>query len=165
LSANLARFDGIKYGFSKEKDLEIKTLLEVYLKTRQEGFGEEVRRRIMLGTYSLSAGYYDAYYLKAQKVRTLIRQDFKRAFEDVDLIVSPTSPTFPFKIGEKTEDPVLMYLSDVFTISANLAGLPAVSLPVSKPGSLPTGLQIMGKPMEDYGVLSAAAEFEEIWKK
>ena len=165
LSANLARFDGIKYGFSKEKDLEIKTLLEVYLKTRQEGFGEEVRRRIMLGTYSLSAGYYDAYYLKAQKVRTLIRQDFKRAFEDVDLIVSPTSPTFPFKIGEKTEDPVLMSLSDVFTISANLAGLPAVSLPVSKPGSLPTGLQIMGKPMEDYGVLSAAAEFEEIWKK
>ncbi len=165
LSANLARFDGIKYGFSKESDPGTKTLLDVYLKTRQEGFGEEIRRRIMLGTYSLSAGYYDAYYLKAQKVRTLVRQDFSRAFESVDLIMSPTSPTFPFKFGEKEDDPVLMYLSDIFTISANLAGLPAISVPAAKPGSLPVGLQIMGKPLGDFAVLSAAKKFEETWKK
>jgi aspartyl-tRNA(Asn)/glutamyl-tRNA(Gln) amidotransferase subunit A len=163
LSANLARYDGIKYGFSKrkEKDFELKELLQVYLESRKEGFGEEIRRRIMLGTYALSAGYYEAYYLKAQKVRTLIREDFNRAFEEVDLILAPVSPTIPFKIGEKTEDPLLMYLSDVFTLSANLAGLPAVSFPAGELKGLPVGVQLMGKGFADYAVLRAAEQFEK----
>jgi aspartyl-tRNA(Asn)/glutamyl-tRNA(Gln) amidotransferase subunit A len=115
----------------------------------------------MLGTYALSAGYYEAYYLKAQKVRTLIREDFNRAFEEVDLILAPVSPTIPFKIGEKTEDPLLMYLSDVFTLSANLAGLPAVSFPAGELKGLPVGVQLMGKGFADYAVLRAAEQFEK----
>lgn len=126
VSANLARFDGIRYGFSKKGD----TLLEDYLKTRGEGFGKEARRRIILGTYVLSAGYYDAYYGQAQKIRELIKKDFKNAFKEVDVLLTPTTPTLPFKIGEKTSDPLQMYLEDVYTVSANLAGVPAISLPV-----------------------------------
>lgn len=149
-SANLARYDGIKYGFFEK---ESKNLLEVYLKSREEGFGAEVRRRIMLGTYVLSAGYYDDYYLKAQKVRTLIKLDFNKAFEKVDVIFAPVSPTTAFKIGEKTDDPLTMYLSDIFTISINLAGLPALSVPCGKANGLPVGLQVIGKPFEDGKIL------------
>jgi len=156
-SANLARYDGIKYGLSKSG----KDLLDVYLKSRAEGFGDEVKRRIMLGTYALSAGYYDAYYLKAQKVRTLIKDDFDKAFEKVDAIFTPTSPSPAFKLGEKIDDPLLMYLSDIFTASVNLVGLPAISIPVGsvgKPvspsqGGLPVGLQIIGKPFEENKIL------------
>ena len=142
VSANLARYDGIKYGHSitREKGGESKNLLDVYLKSREEGFGEEVRRRIMLGTYALSAGYYEAYYLRAQKVRTLIKKDFEEAFKKVDLILTPVSPTPAFKIGEKITDPLTMYLSDIFTIAPNLAGLPDISIPVGKIGKLPVGL-------------------------
>ncbi len=148
-SANLARYDGIKYGLSKSN----KDLLGVYLKSRAEGFGDEVKRRIMLGTYALSAGYYDAYYLKAQKVRTLIKDDFDKAFKKVDAIFTPTSPTLAFKFGEKIDDPLLMYLSDIFTASVNLVGLPAISVPVGSVGKLPVGLQIIGKPFEENKIL------------
>lgn len=155
-SANLARYDGIKYGLSKSGN----NLLEVYLKSREEGFGSEVRRRIMLGTYVLSAGYYDAYYLRAQKVRTLIRKDFTEAFKKVDAIFTPVSPTAAFKLGEKMEDPLTMYLSDIFTISINLAGLPALSLPVGNTAGLPVGLQIIGKPFEEEKIMAIAKIFE-----
>lgn len=155
-SANLARYDGIKYGLSvKGKDL-----LAGYLKTRQQGFGDEVRRRIMLGTYTLSAGYYDAYYLKAQKVRTLIKEDFARAFEKVDVLMGPVSPTPAFKLGEKVDDPVSMYLSDIYTVSINLAGLPAISIPCGKAGKLPIGLQIIGRQFDDERLLKIAQEYE-----
>jgi len=157
-SANLARYDGIKYGYS---DLQGKSLLDVYLQSRENGFGAEVRRRIMLGTYTLSSGYYDAYYLRAQKVRTLIKRDFEKAFQKVDAIFTPVSPTPAFKIGEKIEDPLAMYLSDIFTVSVNLAGLPAVSLPVGEVSGLPVGLQIIGKPFEEDRILSIG----EIFKK
>ena len=157
-SANLARYDGIKYGYS---DLQGKDLLDVYLQSRENGFGAEVRRRIMLGTYTLSSGYYDAYYLRAQKVRTLIKRDFEKAFQKVDVIFTPVSPTPAFKIGEKIEDPLAMYLSDIFTVSVNLAGLPAVSLPVGDASGLPVGLQIIGKPFEEDKILSIG----EIFKK
>lgn len=140
VSANMARYDGIRYGYRTEK---AKNLLETYQKTRAEGFGDEVKRRIMLGTYALSAGYYDAYYLQAQKMRTLIRQDFEKVFKEVDCLITPTAPTTAFKIGEKIDDPLTMYLSDVFTVSANVAGLPAISVPCGKVGKLPVGLQIM----------------------
>ena len=153
-SANLSRFDGIKYGFSLGK--EQSNLLDVYLQTRGNGFGEEVRRRIMLGIYALSAGYYDAYYLRAQKVRTRIIQDFEKAFKDVDVIMASVSPTTAFKIGEKMNDPVSMYLSDIFTISVNLAGLPALSLPCGKVDNLPVGLQLIGKPFEEEKILNIA---------
>ena len=145
-SSNLQRFDGIKYGLRVEGN----NLMDLYKKTRGEGFGPEVKRRIFLGTYSLSRGYYDAYYLKALKVRTLIAQDFHQAFKEVDVILTPTSPTLPFKIGEKIEDPLSMYLSDIYTISANLSGLPAVSFPCgfSKEG-LPIGAQLIGKPFDE----------------
>ncbi len=158
-SSNLARFDGVKFGFRAK---ETKDLLELYIKTRQEGFGPEVKRRIMLGTYVLSAGYYDAYYGKAQAVRTLVCQDFDAAFKEVDLIVTPTTPTPAFKLGEKSEDPLQMYLSDVFTISANLAGLPAISLPCgfSKAG-MPIGLQLIGRAFEEETVLRAAHAYEQ----
>lgn len=150
-SANLARFDGIRYGYSAEKDgaVETKDLLDIYLKSRGRGFGAEVRRRIMLGTYVLSAGYYDAYYVRAQKVRTLVKNDFDKAFENVDAIFTPTSPTLAFKIGENIDDPLTMYLQDIFTISVNLAGLPAISVPVGTIGKLPFGIQVIGKPFEE----------------
>jgi len=157
-SANLARYDGIKYGLSRSGG---KDLLSVYLKSRAEGFGNEVKRRIMLGTYVLSAGYYDAYYLKAQKVRTLIKQDFDRAFKKVDVIFSPVSPFPAFKLGEKTVDPLLMYLTDIFTASINLAGLPAVSIPVGWVGKLPVGLQIIGKPFEENRILEIGKTYEK----
>ncbi|MFH2136557.1 MAG: Asp-tRNA(Asn)/Glu-tRNA(Gln) amidotransferase subunit GatA, partial [Patescibacteria group bacterium] len=140
VSANMARYDGVRYGYKTKK---AKTLLDTYLKTRAEGFGDEVKRRIMLGTYALSAGYYDAYYLQAQRMRTLIRQDFLKVFKEVDCLVMPTSPTTAFKIGERIDDPLTMYLSDVFTVSANVAGLPAISVPAGEANKLPVGVQIM----------------------
>jgi len=162
-SANLARYDGIKYGYSKLKsqNSKVKSLLDIYLESRGEGFGPEVRRRVMLGTYALSAGYYDAYYLRAQKVRTLIKKDFEKAFEKVDLIFTPVSPTTAFKIGEKVSDPLAMYLSDIFTISVNLAGLPALSLPCGKVNNLPVGLQIIGNYFEEEKIFQTANFFEK----
>lgn len=158
-SSNLARFDGVKFGLRAK---ETKDLADLYMKTRQEGFGPEVKRRIMLGTYVLSAGYYDAYYGKAQAVRTLVCQDFEAAFKEVDLIVTPATPTPAFKLGEKSEDPLQMYLSDIFTISVNLAGLPAIALPCgfSKSG-LPIGLQLIGRPFEEETILRAAYAYEQ----
>ncbi len=162
-SANLARFDGIKYGHSEIQNpkSKIQNLMDVYLQSRAEGFGPEVKRRIMIGTYALSSGYYDAYYLKAQKVRTLIKKDFDSAFEKVDVILTPVSPTTAFKLGEKVIDPLSMYLSDVFTISVNLAGLPAISIPAGKANGLPVGLQIIGKPFEDMKILEISELFEK----
>ena len=163
-SANLARYDGIKYGHSTADNPTIQqsnSLIDVYLKSREEGFGNEVRRRIMLGTYALSAGYYEAYYLRAQKVRTLIKEDFDKAFKSVDAIFTPVSPTPPFKLGEKIDDPLTMYLSDIFTISVNLAGLPALSLPCGKVDKLPVGLQIIGKPFEENKILEIGKIFEK----
>ncbi|MFC1756918.1 Asp-tRNA(Asn)/Glu-tRNA(Gln) amidotransferase subunit GatA [Patescibacteria group bacterium] len=138
-SSNLARFDGVKYGLSKKGD----DLLADYMQTRKDGFGDEVRRRILLGTYVLSAGYYDAYYNKAQKIRNLMRQELKKTFEDVNVLLCPTSPTLPFKIGERVEDPIKMYLADIFTTTANLTGVPAISIPAGLSGKLPVGLQLM----------------------
>jgi aspartyl-tRNA(Asn)/glutamyl-tRNA(Gln) amidotransferase subunit A len=157
-SSNLARYDGVRYGYRfKSEDL-----MEMYERTRSEGFGPEVKRRIMLGTYTLSAGYYDAYYLKAGCVRTLIKQDFEKAFERCDCIITPTSPTPAFGIGEKIENPLQMYLSDIFTIPANLAGIPAISIPCgfSKAG-LPIGLQIMGKAFDEETILKVAHAYEQ----
>lgn len=158
-SSNLARYDGVKYGTRAK---ESRDLLEMYVKTRAEGFGAEVKRRIMLGTYVLSAGYYDAYYGKAQAVRTLIREDFKSAFEDVDVLVTPVTPTPAFKFGEKVQDPLQMYLSDIYTISVNLAGLPAIALPCgfSKAG-LPIGMQLIGRAFEEDLLLRAAHAYEQ----
>ncbi|TSC74888.1 MAG: glutamyl-tRNA(Gln) and/or aspartyl-tRNA(Asn) amidotransferase subunit A [Parcubacteria group bacterium Gr01-1014_30] len=160
-SANLARYDGVKYGHSEAKDAKRKekNLLDVYLQSREKGFGAEVKRRIMLGTYALSAGYYDAYYLRAQKVRQLIKQDFDNAFGKVDVIFTPTSPTTAFRLGEKTDDPLTMYLADIFTVSVNLAGLPALSLPVGKAGNLPVGLQIIGRPFEEHKILEVGKKY------
>jgi len=162
--ANLARYDGVKYGFSYQDTDNVWQALE---KTRQFGFGDEVKRRIMLGTYALSAGYYDAYYLKAQKVRTLIRQEFDRAFEQYDALVTPTSPTVPFKIGEKLDDPLQMYLSDVFTIPINIAGLPAIVIPAGFADGLPIGMQIIGKPLGEETILQIAYAYEQAteWHK
>jgi len=160
-SANLARYDAIKYGEIKNKKLKIKNLFDYYLIAREEGFGTEVRRRIMLGTYALSAGYYEAYYLRAQKVRTLVKEDFDKAFKNVDAIFTPVSPTPAFKLGEKIDDPLTMYLSDIFTISVNLAGLPALSLPCGKVDNLPVGLQIIGKPFEESKILEIGKIFEK----
>jgi aspartyl-tRNA(Asn)/glutamyl-tRNA(Gln) amidotransferase subunit A len=150
-SSNLARFDGVRYGYRAEG---AKNLAEMYRKTRDEGFGAEVKRRIMLGTYALSAGYYDAYYLKAQKVRTLVTQDFAAAFEKVDAIVTPTSPTAAFKLGEKVDDPLAMYLADIYTVTANLAGVPGISVPCGETKSgLPIGVQILGKHFDEATVM------------
>lgn len=168
VSSNLARYDGIRYGLSindeKDSALETSTLLETYLDTRRHGLGDEVKRRIMLGTHSLSSGYYDAYYLKAQKVRALLKQDFEKAFEEVDLIFSPTAPEPAFKIGEKTTDPLKMYLGDIYTVTANLTGVPALSFPigtVSEEGKeLPIGGQLLGKWFDEETLLSAAHAFE-----
>ncbi len=143
-SANLARFDGIRYGLSERR--QTTTLLELYQKTRDHGFGAEAKRRIILGTFVLSSGYYEAYYAKAQKVRTLVKRDFTEAFKEVDVILTPVSPTRAFKIGERAHDPLSMYLSDVFTIPANLAGVPAISIPVKGVSGLPVGFQLIGKP-------------------
>jgi aspartyl-tRNA(Asn)/glutamyl-tRNA(Gln) amidotransferase subunit A len=164
-SANLARFDGIRYGLRVEGADPI----DLYSKTRGAGFGAEVKRRIILGTYVLSSGYYDAYYLRAQKVRTLIRQDFLKAFERVDAIVTPTTPTAAFKVGEKSDDPMQMYLSDIFTISCNLAGICGISLPCGFTGDpkLPIGLQILGKPFGESNLLKIAHAYERstAWHK
>jgi aspartyl-tRNA(Asn)/glutamyl-tRNA(Gln) amidotransferase subunit A len=158
-SANLARFDGIRYGARVDGN----DLTELYSKTRGAGFGAEVKRRIILGTYVLSSGYYDAYYLRAQKVRTLIRNDFLKAFEKVDAIVTPTSPTAAFKIGEKSDDPLQMYLSDIFTISCNLAGIPGLSVPCgfTENPKLPIGLQLLGKPFGEETILRLAHAYEQ----
>jgi aspartyl-tRNA(Asn)/glutamyl-tRNA(Gln) amidotransferase subunit A len=158
-SANLARYDGIRYGYSAPEVLDI---LDGYLRTREQGFGAEVKRRIMLGTYALSAGYYDAYYLKAQKVRTLIKQDFERAFESVDVIVTPTSPSVAFKIGEKTSDPLEMYLSDIFTLTLNLAGLGGLSIPCGFADGLPIGLQIIGPALAEDVILRVGYAYEQV---
>ncbi len=158
-SANLARYDGIKYGLS---DQSPENLLGVYLKSRGEGFGPEPKRRILIGTYSLSSGYYDAYYKKAQEIRELIRQDFRDAFEKVDLIFSPVSPIPAFKIGEKVDDPLSMYLMDVYTCPVKLAGIPALSLPAGKIGKLPVGLQIIGNYFEENKILGVASLLEKV---
>lgn len=161
-SANLARYDGIKYGYStiRTSNIEHQTLIDVYFKSRGEGFGPEVKRRIMLGTFSLSSGYYEAYYLRAQKVRQKIFEDFEKAFKFVDLIFTPVSPTVAFKLGEKIDDPLKMYLSDVFTVSANLAGLPAISIPVGKAKNLPVGLQIIGKYFSEKLLFKVAKKYD-----
>ena len=157
-SSNLARYDGVHYGLSSR---EAGDLVGLYSRTRRAGFGAEVKRRIMLGTYALSAGYYDAYYLKALKVRALVKRDFDRAFEKCDYVLGPTSPTVPFKLGERIDDPLAMYLSDIFTISTNLAGLPGVSVPCAMVDGLPVGMQVIGRDFDDAGVLAAAAAFEK----
>ncbi len=156
-SSNLARYDGVRYGFRSEY---AGGLREMYMMTREEGFGAEVKRRIMLGTHVLSSGYYDAYYSKAQKVRALVRDDYKAAFEKCDFVVTPTSPTTAFKIGERSDDPLAMYLSDIYTVSANLAGLPAVSIPCGlSTNELPIGLQLVGNYWSEAGLLNAAHIF------
>jgi aspartyl-tRNA(Asn)/glutamyl-tRNA(Gln) amidotransferase subunit A len=163
-SSNLARYDGVKYGFRAEG----KDLMDMYRNTRAQGFGAEVKRRIMLGTYALSSGYYEAYYRKAQQVRTLIKQDFERAFQKVDAIVTPTSPTVAFKVGEKSADPLQMYLSDIFTISINLAGVPGISIPCGfASDSLPIGFQLIGKHFDEESLLKIAYAYEQAteWHK
>jgi aspartyl-tRNA(Asn)/glutamyl-tRNA(Gln) amidotransferase subunit A len=158
-SSNLARFDGVRYGVRADN---ASNLLELYKETRSQGFGDEVKRRIMLGTYSLSSGYYDAYYLKAQKVRTLIKQDFEQIFESFDCIMGPTTPTTAFKIGEKIADPLTMYVEDILTIPVNLAGVPAISIPCGfSEAGLPVGLQIIGKAFDESTILRAAHAFEQ----
>ena len=157
-SSNLARYDGVKYGFRSKGD----NLIDMYEKTRSEGFGDEVKRRIMIGTYVLSSGYYDAYYLKAQKVRRLIKNDFDEAYKKVDAILTPSTPSSAFKIGEKTDDPVSMYLNDIFTVPVNLAGLPAISIPAGndKQG-YPLGLQVIGKAFDEQNILNIAYSMEQ----
>ncbi|OIP27234.1 MAG: aspartyl/glutamyl-tRNA amidotransferase subunit A [Dehalococcoidia bacterium CG2_30_46_9] len=157
-SANLARYDGVKYGFSEQSASNV---VEAVEKTRQFGFGSEVKRRIMLGTYALSAGYYDAYYLKAQKVRTLIKQEFEQAFQRYDALVTPTSPTVAFKLGEKLQNPIQMYLSDVCTLPINIAGIPAISVPAGFAQELPVGMQIIGKPFDEATILRIAFAYEQ----
>lgn len=157
-SSNLARYDGVRY---TRRSPDTTDAIDIYYKSRAEGFGEEVKRRIILGSYVLSSGYYDAYYLRAQKVRTLIRRDFEAAFEKVDVIMTPTSPTTAFKIGEKTSDPLSMYLSDICTINVNLAGLPGISVPCGfSDAGLPVGLQMIGKAFDERNLLSFAASYE-----
>lgn len=156
-SANLARFDGVKYGLSKEAN----SLREMYERTRGEGFGAEVKRRIMLGTYALSSGYYDAYYVKAQKVRTLLKKDFDEAFAQVDAIVAPTSPTVAFKIGARTDDPYQMYLADVWTIPANMAGIPGIAIPCGFSDGMPVSLQVFGKAFDESTVFKVAHAYEQ----
>jgi aspartyl-tRNA(Asn)/glutamyl-tRNA(Gln) amidotransferase subunit A len=157
-SSNLARFDGVRYGV---RAADPDNLIDMYVKSRSAGFGAEVKRRIMLGTYALSSGYYDAYYLKAQKVRTLIKQDFEKVFQSYDIIIGPTAPTTAFKIGEQIGDPLTMYLNDILTIPVNLAGVPAISVPCGLADGLPVGLQIIGKALDETTVLRAAHAFEQ----
>ena len=163
-SANLARYDGAKFGYSHQ---DAPTMWEGVEKTRQHGFGEEVKRRIMLGTYALSAGYYDAYYLKAQKVRTLLRAEFDRVFEGCDALVTPTAPTTAFRLGERTDDPVQMYLGDIFTVPASVAGIPAISVPCGSSQGLPVGLQIIGPGLSEQTLLNIAYSYEQAteWHK
>jgi aspartyl-tRNA(Asn)/glutamyl-tRNA(Gln) amidotransferase subunit A len=163
-SSNLARYDGVRYGFRCENP---KDLQDLYKRTRSEGFGSEVKRRIMIGTYVLSAGYYDAYYLKAQKIRRLIRDDFVQAFKKVDIILSPTSPTPAFKLGEKMSDPISMYLSDIYTIAVNLAGLPGISIPAGFVNNLPVGMQLIGHLFGEAKLLNTAHQYQKVtdWHK
>ncbi len=159
-SSNLARYDGVKYGYRAPDSME--DIISMYQSTRSRGFGREVKRRIMLGTYVLSAGYYDAYYLKAQKARTLVRDDFRKAFEQVDCLVSPVSPCVPFKLGEKADEPLQMYLVDIYTVSANLAGVPALSINCGEVESLPVGLQITGRPFDEATLIRVAHAHQRI---
>jgi aspartyl-tRNA(Asn)/glutamyl-tRNA(Gln) amidotransferase subunit A len=163
-ASNLARYDGVRYGHRASAP---KDLLDMYLRTRAEGFGPEVKRRIMLGTYVLRSGYYDAYYAKAQKVRTLLRQDFEQAFKKCDAIITPTSPIPGFKLGERVDDPLAMYLADVFTVSCNLAGLPGISIPAGFAGKLPIGLQLLGRPLDEGTLFRVAGAYERAtdWHK
>jgi aspartyl-tRNA(Asn)/glutamyl-tRNA(Gln) amidotransferase subunit A len=157
-SSNLARYDGVRYG---HRSKAVSSLADMYERTRDEGFGAEVKRRIMLGTYALSAGYYDAYYLKAQRVRTLLARDFEGAFAKVDAIVTPTSPTAAFKLSERTEDPLAMYLADVYTVTADLVGVPGISVPCGETReNLPVGLQILGKHFDEVTILRLAHAYE-----
>ncbi len=158
-SANLQRFDGVRYGYRCDNPED---LMDLYCRTRGEGFGDEVKRRLLVGTYALSAGFYDAYYNKAQKIRRLIKNDFSAAFNDVDLILSPTSPSTAFKIGEKSNDPVQMYLEDIYTIAVNLAGLPAISVPCGLKDGLPVGLQLIGNAFSDAHILNVAHQFQQL---
>lgn len=164
VSSNLARYDGIRYGFSTVKDPHTLNLMDTYVTSRTQGFGEEVRRRIMLGTYTLSAGFRDAYYDKAQRIRTLIKQDFDKAFETVDVIVAPTTPTVAFKVGERTQDPLAMYKADMLTTPASLAGLPGISIPCGLSDGMPVGLQIIGKLFDESTVLRTADAYERSMK-
>jgi len=156
-SSNLARYDGVRYG----SRVEGADSVEMMMRTRGAGFGPEVKRRIMLGTYALSAGFYEAYYLKAQRARTLVRQDFERAFAAVDLVLLPTSPTVAFPLGARVDDPLQMYLADIFTIPVNLAGLPGISIPCGFGGGLPVGLQLVGRAFDEATLLRAAAAYEQ----
>lgn len=157
-SANLSRFDGVRYGHRCDNPED---LTDLYKRSRAEGFGDEVKRRIMMGTYALSSGYYDAYYIKAQKIRRLIRDDFLKAFEEVDMIAGPTTPGLPFGLGEQTDDPVTMYLNDIFTIGVNLAGLPGMSIPAGMEAGLPIGLQLIGKHFAEAELLNAAHQYQQ----
>jgi aspartyl-tRNA(Asn)/glutamyl-tRNA(Gln) amidotransferase subunit A len=159
-SSNLARFDGVKYGFRSSE--EVADLLNMYQETRSEGFGKEVKRRIMLGTYVLSAGYYDAYYLKAQEARALIKQDFDEAFKRVDCMITPVSPCLPFRLGEKMADPLQMYLVDIYTVSLNLSGLPGMSTNCGMVDGLPVGLQIIGRAFDEEMVLRVGYAYEKM---
>jgi aspartyl-tRNA(Asn)/glutamyl-tRNA(Gln) amidotransferase subunit A len=161
-SANLARFDGIRYSPMTNNESQDINLHDLYFKTRGKGFGAEVRRRIVLGTYVLSSGYYDAYYKKAQQVRRLIAQEFNKVFQEVDFLITPTSPTFPFKIGEKADDPLSMYLSDIFTVGANIAGIPAINLPCGQEDNLPINMQIIGPYLSDFSLLNVTKTIEGI---
>jgi aspartyl-tRNA(Asn)/glutamyl-tRNA(Gln) amidotransferase subunit A len=158
-SSNLARYDGVKYGFRSTKG---NNLIEMYENTRSEGFGDEVKRRILIGTYVLSSGYYDAYYIKAQKVRQMIKNDFDQSFKKVDAILTPSTPSSAFKIGEKKDDPISMYLNDIFTVPVNLAGIPAISIPAGADNkNYPLGLQLIGKPLDEQKLLNIAYALEK----
>ena len=164
VASNLARFDGIRYGYSKIKNQKsaIKNLEDVYISSRTEGFGDEAKRRIILGNYVLSSGYYDAYYKKAQQVRTLVKKDFEKAFEKVDILITPVSPTAAFKIGEKTDDPMQMYLSDIHTVPINPAGVPAISIPAGFTlDNLPVGIQIIGPHLAEESIFKVANAFQQ----
>lgn len=160
ISSNIAKYDGIRYGYSKTAN-GAKNLMEVYMKSRAEGLGSEVKRRILMGTYALSSGYYDQFYNKAQKVRVLIKKEFEEIFEKVDCLISPTTPSTAFKLGEKFEDPLLMYLSDIYTVPANIGGICAISLPCGFVNDLPVGMQLMGKPFDEETILKIANNYEQ----
>ncbi len=164
VSSNMARFDGMRYGLEKERPYS-KSIIEAYINNRGDYLGEEVKRRIILGTYSLSSGYYDDYYLQAQKVRRLVYEDFEKAFKEVDLILTPTTPCFPFVIGERVNDPLSMYLSDIFTVTVNLAGLPAISLPCGEKNGLSVGAQLIAPRFAEKNLFKGAKMLEQLWKR